>query len=449
MRRVTKNFNYTLYNSPQMNILIYSPIKKSLEDYSETFSQANIKYETVNNPSDAKKLLLKGDFQILMADVTNFEASGRRLIAWAKKHIQQKGFRTYGFTRTDLPGIEKKIYSRGVDERFYYDHLDIDHLTELLFELFIDHPDLSWVVDMTKGQKALREKIEKKTACEAPVLLLGAKGLGKESLAQIAHGLGNRGENNFIVLDCNPRQKFDYVFKHGRDNESNRERLRQNFKMLMGEAYGGTLFFRSFTHLSTMAQSVLEEVLKDGKCTIFKDKEEKDVTYEGRIIFASNKCLPELVEAKKLNPALYRRLMKNTMRMKPIAEFGDDVIPLAEAIIANLCLKCRGKIMELSTDAKSAIIRHPWAGNLDEMRGALESAVASAENLTVTAKDLPFIPIVITDMRKAIEEALLKHGGNKSRSALEVGVSRGHFYKLLREYGLDAKSDSEQEEVSV
>lgn len=123
-------------------ILLYSASKESIEDYAITLRKLGVTFDTATHIPDAKKMLKSGKYDALLADVTNFEASGRHLIHWAKAHIPQP-FKTHGYMRTDIPNLEKKIYCQGVDQRFYYDHADIDHLAEVLFSMFISHPDLS------------------------------------------------------------------------------------------------------------------------------------------------------------------------------------------------------------------------------------------------------------------------------------------------------------------
>lgn len=386
--------------------------------------------------NDAKRMLKSGEYTTLIADVTNFEISGRRLIAWAKHHVSRDDFRTHGYTVTDLPSIEKKIYSRGVDQKFYYDHVDVDHLTEMLFSLFIDHPELRLVIDLQKGQKDLSKKIGDRSACDAPVLLHGAKGMGKESLAQIIHGLSNRSAYEFIVLDCNPRQKFDYAYAQNRDTPKNRRLLKENFQRMLGHAQNGTLYIRSFTHLTLMSQEVLMEVLEEGNCILPCGEK---VPYEGRIIFSTNKSLSEKVTEKKVSPDLYKKLMELVLRIRPLAEYREDLLHMAESVMSHFCLKGRGKIMEIMPDAQRAISNHSWSGNLDEMRMAMCHAVSEAENLRIRARDLPFIhELPRVNDKATIEETLRKYKGNKSKVHKELNISRSHLYKLIDRYGISS-----------
>lgn len=425
-----------------IKILVYSASRESLDDYAQTLTNIGADFDVVYTPQDAKRMLKSGKYGVLIADVTDFESSGRSLIRWTKNHISIPNFRIHGYTRTDMPGVLKKVYCRGVDQRFNFDHSDMDRLTEMLFALFLDYQDLSWVKEMTVGQKNLRGKIENNPAMDNPVLLQGPKGSGKESLAQIVHSLGNRCEHEFIVLDCNPRQRFDYVYKTNKDTPANRKALAINFEQLFGEAHKGTLLLRSFTHLSYMAQEVLADVLERGVC--IPPDTGKETTFEGRIIFTNNKSLPELVRAKKVSERLYSLLMKNVMDIRPIAQYGKETVQMAEAMVSHLCLKSRGKVMVLSPAAQRIIRKYPWAGNLEEMHEVMEMAVSTAKNLLIEPRDLSMIipPAPEEDIEplehtKGNIELLLKnHKGNKTKVAKGLGCSRGHLYKLMGIYGI-------------
>lgn len=421
-------------------ILVYSASRESLEDYAATLRQIGAEFDTVLSVQDAKRMLRSNNYGVLIADVTDFESSGRRLIRWTKSHVALPGFRTHGYTRTDMPSIVKKVYCRGVDQRFLYDHSDIDRLSEMLFALFLDYPDLGWVKDMTVGQKSLRNQIGKSAAMERPVLLQGAKGLGKESLALIVHGLCNRSEHEFVILDCNPRQKFDYVYRQNLNTQANRVALRNNFELLFGVANKGTILFRSFTHLSLMAQEVLADVLESGHC--ISPKTGHKIAFEGRVIFTNNKSLPELVQSKKLSSRLYSRLQRTVMDIKPIARYDRETVDLAQAMVSHLCLKTRGKIMSISPAAKKLINNYPWAGNLEEMREVMEMAVSTATKLCIEPKDLLMIAPpepeeeveIMEDTKENIELLLKKNQGNKSKAAKGLGCSRGYLYKKMKEY---------------
>lgn len=417
-------------------ILLYSASADSLANYADTFVRIGVDVDTVGNLPDAKKKLQSGDYDALLADVTNFESSGQKLIHWAQNHMSAfDNFKTHGFTRTDIPAIPKSIYSRGSDQRFYFDHQDIDQLAALLSSIFISKNDIAWINDLRVGQRKLRQSIGEGTATGNPVFLNGASGLGAESLAQLVHCSCDRRPNEFVVLDCNPRQSFDYTYKTDIDNNQNRAVLKANFELLLGKAYKGTLFLRSFTHLSLMAQSALVDVLKKGLCIL--PGTTQHVKFEGRIIFCSSQNISELVQHRDVDERLYAMLAKNTMAIKPLAQYPDDLVPLAEAIVEYLCVKARGRVLSFTESAKRLIRNYPWAGNLVQLYEVIRMATVTAKKMKIRTTDLPIQRIEPLDEQAELLRLMETTDNNVSKVADELGRSRPYVYKKLREYRIE------------
>ena len=428
-----------------LKILLYSISQESIDDYSKTLEHMGVDFEVAVNQADAKRMLNTKQFGILLADVTEFENSGRNLIRWAKNHIQPylPNFRTHGFTRTDLPNIFKRIYSRGVDQRFLFDHTDIDSMPELIYSMLIVHSGMPWAVDVINGQKELRKKYSGNYTMSNPVLLNGPKGMCKECLTQIVHAMLNKDETEFIVLDCNPRQRYDYAYKQNKDTIRNRDFIRENLQMAFGLGHKGTVYIRSFTHLPLMVQEVLADVLEKGLC--LNPETQRLHKFEGRIVFANNKSLPELVKSNKVSARLYGMIMGNVMDIKPLAQYGKEcILEMANAIIAHLCVKGRGEILTFSKKALKLITNYPWPGNIDEMYDVFRQALRTAKNRVIDEKDLFMIAppeeteeedIEIYEPTKDnIMMLLKKHIGNKSMVAKHIDKSRVHLYKLMDDF---------------
>lgn len=436
MARYSKTYHKTDESCAcQGQILLYGKRENNLEDYASTLKHYGVDFEMVHSSKEAKELLKTGRFGILIADVTAFEETGRSLIAWTKHHIQIPGFKTHGYSATETPSVIRRIYYCGPDQRFFFSHTDIDHLTGLLYGLFTDHPELKWIQELVSRRQNFRSGIMKDSfAANTPILLHGAKGLGKECLAQLVHGRSERKDYEFIVLDCNPRQRFDYAYQFQKDTPKNRERLRTHFMQMLGLAYRGTLFVRSFCHLSVMAQDVLNDVIAKGVC-ILPDKDiERE--FKGRIFFSTNKSLPEMVKAKTVSSKLYGTLMQSIIEIPPLACFKDDMVNMAQSIIDHQCLKARGKTMTIKKDAMNYIFNHPWPGNIEEMYEVLEIALTTADNLVIRSKDLPFVSTTIVEDKEGILEAMYLANGNKSKAAKLIGRGRTKFYALLNDHNI-------------
>lgn len=162
MARYSKTYHKTDESSAcQGQILLYGKRENNLDDYANTLKHYGVTFEMVHSSKEAKELLKTGRFGILIADVTAFEETGRSLIAWTKHHIQIPGFKTHGYSATETPSVIRRIYYCGPDQRFFFSHTDIDHLTGLLYGLFTDHPELKWIQELVSRRQNFKSGIMK------------------------------------------------------------------------------------------------------------------------------------------------------------------------------------------------------------------------------------------------------------------------------------------------
>ncbi len=439
-RRASADTNHARHKD---KILLFSASLEGLTEYGQALRRCGAIFQSTTKTKEVKALLRSGEYTIFMADVTDYDAIGQKMLSWVKSNIGGN-ILTFGFTRTDLPKILSFVYSRGADQRFYYDHKEMDKLTELVFGLFVNEPNLQWARHIISAQKELKSKIERNPDSLNPVLMQGDKGIGKMALAQIIHGMSDRVNNDFVVADCNPVQRFDYPKPSDEDTEHNRKDIRDNFQYLLGMAYGGTLYIRSFTHLSVLAQDILAEVLKEGKCQIPGRDNLK--TFKGRVVLATHHNLSEMVDDGVLSSELYKLITRMTIHIPSLTEYRDEIISIAQYFVNHLCLQAKGRPMIFMSNAKDAIREHPWTGNIVELQEVLEKAVAVAHNQKIGAPDLKLEesqePEDMSEEDR-IKYYLDKYDGNKSAAMKEMGMSRRTFYKRLKIYGLMSEIKSE------
>lgn len=416
-------------------ILLYSSTEKGLDEYRIPFERCGLNFESTTDIKEVKRLLKERQFTAFLADVTDYDPSGRKMIAYAKSHAKYP-LKTFGYTRTDLPMIMAKVYSCGADQRFYFEHKKSEEMTGVLFNIFINTPELMWIKNNMAAQKEVKAKIRRNPDALNVVLLKGNNGVGKLSLAQIIHGMSDRQPFEFILADCIPRSRFDYAKKTDEDTPKNRKELRRNFEKLLGDAYNGTLYIRSFTHLSIMAQEVLADVLANGMCR--SDMFDRRVPYKGRIILSTSKNLGKLVENRQLSAELYTTITGTVMHIPTLTEFREEIVEMAESMVSNLCLKLKSHPMTFTREAKEAIRKYPWTGNLEEMYTVLSKAVQLARGHRIGSMDLKFELYGNSEEPEMSERQILlqlleKHDGNKSAAMRDLGVSRATFYKRLRD----------------
>jgi len=197
-------------------------------------------------------------------------------------------------------------------------------------------------------------------------------------------------------------------------------------------ADGGTLFLDEIGNLSLNGQMKLLRVLETGRFERLGSNKERQVKV--RVISATNADLRAMIRAGTFREDLYYRLNTIEIRLPPLAERSDDILPLAKHFLAG------GK--KLAPDAREALRRHPWPGNVRELKSALQRATLLATGPEITAADLalpsvaPAPPPEEEPDRQTIEGALARAGGVVAQAAAELGLSRQALYRRMEKLNI-------------
>ncbi|HEY5934970.1 MAG TPA: sigma 54-interacting transcriptional regulator, partial [Kofleriaceae bacterium] len=195
-------------------------------------------------------------------------------------------------------------------------------------------------------------------------------------------------------------------------------------------ADGGTLFLDEIGNLSANGQMKLLRVLETGRFERLGSNKERQVKV--RVISATNADVNAMIRAGTFREDLYYRLNTIEIRLPPLSERSDDILPLAAAFLAS------GK--KLAPDAREALKRHTWPGNVRELKNALQRAALLATGPEITAADLALpapIPVVEAELDRAtIEAALARTGGVIAQAAAELGLSRQALYRRMEKLSI-------------
>jgi DNA-binding NtrC family response regulator len=164
---------------------------------------------------------------------------------------------------------------------------------------------------------------------------------------------------------------------------------------------------------------------------------------DARIVAATNRNLAEAVKQGKFRGDLYFRLAVLAVRLPPLRERPEDIPAIAEAVVKRL-----HPTLSLAPDAVDLLTRHPWPGNARELRNVLTRAWVLGGEAHIAARHIAFDPLderaqavapkqVEDDERELIEEALRRHGGNRSQAARTLGMARSTLLYKLRRWGLE------------
>jgi transcriptional regulator with GAF, ATPase, and Fis domain len=310
---------------------------------------------------------------------------------------------------------------------------------------------------------ALREvlgRAAKVAPTEATVLLTGESGTGKELVARAVHHASRRVDGPFVAINCAALADTlleSELFGHERGAFTGADRQKPGRFEL---AAGGTLFLDEVGELSAAVQAKLLRVLQErefqrvgGTATLQADV---------RLIAATNRDLGKAVQAGRFRDDLYYRLNVFTIQLPPLRERGEDVLLLADFFVRSLGARMGKVDLGLSRDAREALLNHAWPGNIRELQNAVERALIVSDGGLLTAANfgidaraarIPALPLAdavaapaadespdsLHDIEKRmVLEAIRKTGGNKSKAAALLGLTRSQLYTRLKRHALES-----------
>lgn len=268
---------------------------------------------------------------------------------------------------------------------------------------------------------------------ELPVLITGPNGSGKEKFAEILHANSSVRNGPFVAVNCGalPSELIEvelFGAEAGAYTGANKPREGK-----FEAADGGTLFLDEIGTLTQAGQIKLLRVLETGRFERLGGNRERQVKV--RVISATNADLPALIRNGQFREDLLYRLNAIELKLPPLADRPDDILPLARHFLPA------GKL--LGDDAARTLLRHGWPGNVRELRNAVQRAALLARGDTLTTADFDLPPVAATSTssaeepdRDTIEAALERNGGVLAQAAAELGLSRQALYRRLDRLGI-------------
>jgi transcriptional regulator with GAF, ATPase, and Fis domain len=319
--------------------------------------------------------------------------------------------------------------------------------------------DYGKIVGDSRRMHELFALLDKYIDVDDPVLILGESGTGKELVARVIHGQSRRRTGPFVSENCAalPESLLESeLFGYSKGAFTG---ATQNKKGLLESAAGGVLFLDEIGEMPLDLQSKLLRVLQEGELRPLGSQQK--VKLDFRLITATNKNLDELVREGDFREDLFYRLNVLPVRLPPLRERREDLPALVNRILGDLTRETKGPRFRVSPEAMQLLVAYRWPGNVRELqneirRGAiLGDGVILAEHLSSTVRD-PRPPVVPTPLpaeagttlpdqvaaleTRAIEQAMQQSGGNKSRAAELLGLSRFALQRKLEKYGLEPGS---------
>ncbi|MBS1951348.1 MAG: sigma-54-dependent Fis family transcriptional regulator [Bacteroidetes bacterium] len=302
--------------------------------------------------------------------------------------------------------------------------------------------------DLIGKSSALKEVfalIDKVAKTDANVLILGENGTGKELVARAIHQNSLRKDNSFVAVDMGAITETLFeseLFGHKKGAFTDaREDRPGRFEL----ANKGTLFLDEIGNLSMSLQSKLLSALQSRQVTRVGSNQAMEVDI--RLICATNMPLHQMVQEGKFRQDLLYRINTVEINIPPLCDRIDDISLLAEHFLNFYARKYHKEIISVSPEAINKLKKYPWPGNVRELQHAIERAVIMADSNMLQESDFLFSKkgyessstdsLNLDEVEKqAVIKAIQLHGGNISKAADELGLTRASLYRRMEKYGL-------------
>jgi len=325
------------------------------------------------------------------------------------------------------------------------------------------------MIGKSAAQRAVFSKLRKLARVRTTVLLLGESGTGKSAAARALHLESDHASAPFVVVDgaAIPESLIESeLFGHRKGAFSGADR---DAPGLIPTAHGGTLFLDEIGNLSLAAQAKLLLFLDRHVVTPVGSTEE--IPVDVRLVAATNRDLNALVRSGRFREDLYFRIDVASVHLPPLRERTEDILPLCNQMLAELCRDMRRPRVGMSPDAAGILEEYPWPGNVRELQHVLESSLVllaetertmGPEDLVLPAQprgrpvpdapdapappedaeagiggaEIPFKERVAEFEKQLLRNALEKSGGNKAAAGRLLGLDENQIRYLCRKHEL-------------
>ncbi len=297
----------------------------------------------------------------------------------------------------------------------------------------------SSMVGSSAKMRAIGEYIERIAPSDVSVLVTGETGTGKELVAQAIHQHSARAKRPLISVNCGAIAENlieSELFGHVKGAFTGAIQTQEG---KFQAAQGGTLFLDEIGELPLPLQVKLLRALQEK--VIVKVGSTKVEPVDIRIVAATNRNLADEVAAGRFREDLYYRLNVVQVHLPPLRERGDDVIDLARYFINKHGAKLSSKVRGFTPAAHSALLAHPWPGNIRELENKIQRALVMCQGQLLSPSDLELSVTVSKALtlaeardiflRAHVLDTLKRHDGNRAKAAKELDIDPRTLYRYI------------------
>ncbi|MCJ8168441.1 sigma-54-dependent transcriptional regulator [Atopomonas sediminilitoris] len=311
--------------------------------------------------------------------------------------------------------------------------------------------DFATLLGNSPPMRTLLARAQRLAQLDAPLLIQGETGTGKELIARASHSGGGRASEPFLALNCAAvpenlaeSELFGYV------SGAFTGAQRGGKPGLLELADKGTVFLDEIGEMSLYLQAKLLRFLNDGRFR--RVGGEREIQVDVRIVSATHRDLKAMVAAGSFREDLYYRLNVLNLEVPPLRERGQDILALAEAFLQQACKQIRRQPCRLTAATHDTLLNHAWPGNVRQLQNVIFRAAAIGEGPLIDQADLDIPAATATSLNPNHEHATLEASmaryerdllsqlyqdfPSTRRLAERLGTSHTAIAKRLRKYGI-------------
>ena len=302
------------------------------------------------------------------------------------------------------------------------------------------------------AMQTVRRQIERFAPTEATILITGENGTGKDVLANEIHHLSERAMRPMVCVDAGAITETLFeseLFGHvkGAFTDAHADKIGK-----FEQANGGTLFLDEIGNIPLHLQAKLLRVLQNRAVTRVGDTKERPINI--RLICATNKDIPKMVQEGTFREDLYYRINTLHVQLPPLRQRTDEILPLAERFVNLYAEKYHRAVASVSAEAVKLLLTHSWSGNIRELQNCIEKAVILSDGVELLSSDIQLqttnsqsgVPVggegsepletLEAAEERTIRAAMNQYDGNLSLVAKSLDISRPTLYAKLKKYGI-------------
>ena len=317
----------------------------------------------------------------------------------------------------------------------------------------------SRVVGVSRSWKEVLRHVGRVAPSDTTVLITGESGTGKEVVSRLIHQGSPRSGKLFGAINCAalPEQLLESeLFGHEKGAFTGAVAAKVG---RFEQAAGGTLFLDEIAEMSPHVQAKFLRLLQEREFQRVGGT--RVVRTDVRVIAATNRDLAAAIARGQFREDLYYRLNVFEIRVPPLRERPEDILPLAESFLEDLGRTMGRPAAGISRDAREWLLAYPWPGNVRELRNAIERGILLCDGGLITHEHLPAaigrpetarpaggngspddlalppggVQLQAVE-RGLVEKALRDARGNKSKAARLLGLTRSQLYSRMQKYGV-------------